>query len=511
VALGVPLPTKIIALHLGYRSRAAERGRIPDHPSYFLKPVSSISVSDVPVQRPAGCELLAFEGEVAIVIARRARLVSPDDGWSHVGWVTAANDLGVYDLRAADRGSNLRSKGADGFTPLGPTYLPAGEIDPAALHLTTWVNGEVVQDAALGDEMIFELGYLVADLSRLVTLEPGDVLLTGTPAGSTVVHPGDIVEVEVTSGDRSTGRLRTPIEQDPEPLPAWGAMPSPTDQDVRDALGSRTGTGTPDVAPATGESTTNGSIDAMLSVRYGDAIAAGLQSVSTATLTSQLLKRGLAGCMLDGLRPTQPHRRFVGFARTLRYLPLREDLFAGRAAGFNPQKQAVEAVQPGDVLVVSARGERNAGTIGDILALRAALRGATAIVTDGALRDSTTIAALDIPVFAASNHPAPLGRRHVPWEFDVPIDCAGALIEPGDLLVGDGDGVVVLPHEYVGDIVAAAAAQEREERFILNRVKEGASVEGLYPMDRQWRARFEPTSSDESTAPEPTPLTKAPD
>jgi 5-oxopent-3-ene-1,2,5-tricarboxylate decarboxylase / 2-hydroxyhepta-2,4-diene-1,7-dioate isomerase len=492
VVAGVPTPTKIIALHLGYRSRAAERGRVPEHPSYFLKPVSSIGQSGAAVRRPAGCELLSFEGEIALVIGKQARRVSPADGWAHVGWVTAANDLGVYDLRYADRGSNLRSKGADGYTPLGPEFLTADDIDPRMLELTTWVNGEVAQHAVLGDEQLFDFGYLVADLSRLVTLEPGDVILTGTPTGSTVVEPGDLVEVEVRTGARSTGRLRTPIEQDPETLPDWGAMPAPTAQDRIDAFGA-----------GGGSASRPGTVDQRLAERYGATVAAGLRQVSTATLTSQLVKRGLNGCILGELRATHPEGRLVGFARTVRYLPHREDLFASRGGGFNAQKRAVEAIEPGDVLVVSARGERNAGTIGDILVQRAIARGAAGIVTDGAVRDSVAVAGLDIPVYFASSHPAPLGRHHVAWDLDVAIDCAGSLIEPGDLLVGDSDGVVILPHDVVVDVVEAALAQEREERFILDQVLAGASVDGLYPMNAEWRARYEAAGGPPEQFPTP--------
>ena len=156
------------------------------------------------------------------------------------------------------------------------------------------------------------------------------------------------------------------------------------------------------------------------------------------------------------------------------------------------------------MLVISARGERNAGTIGDILARRAELRGAAGIVTDGAIRDAPAIAALGLPVFSASRHPAPLGRHHVPWEVDVAIDCAGALVEPGDVIVGDGDGVVVLPPDHVADVVTAAIAQEREERYILEQVEHGASVDGLYPMNADWRARYEASPVDGDSAPSDT-------
>src|SRR5580692_8839835 len=178
------VPGKVVGVHLSYRSRAAERGTTPAWPSYFLKPSSTIAASGDPVARPPGCELLAFEGEVALVIGRRARRVRPADGWDHVAHLTAANDFGVYDLRYADRGSNVRSKGIDGFTPLGPRLIDARSADLTKLRLRTWVNGEPVQDAITGDDLLFSFADIVADISRLTTLEPGDVVLTGTPSGS---------------------------------------------------------------------------------------------------------------------------------------------------------------------------------------------------------------------------------------------------------------------------------------------------------------------------------------
>jgi 2-keto-4-pentenoate hydratase/2-oxohepta-3-ene-1,7-dioic acid hydratase in catechol pathway len=219
------VPGKIVAVHVSYRSRAAERGTLPAWPSYFLKPSSSLAESDDQVARPPGCELLAFEGEVALVIGRRARRVSRADGWDHVAWITAANDFGVYDLRYADRGSNVRSKGIDGFTPLGPRLIDARAVDLATVRLRTWVNGNLAQDAWPAQDMLFGFGDIVADLSRLVTLEPGDVILTGTPTGSTVVNPGDVVEVEVTARDESSGRLRSPVTEADYRLDPPGAMP----------------------------------------------------------------------------------------------------------------------------------------------------------------------------------------------------------------------------------------------------------------------------------------------
>src|SRR6476659_2475721 len=124
-------PGKIIAIHLSYASRADQRGRRPDAPSYFFKPSSSVAASSGTIERPAGTELLAFEGEIALVIGTAARRIALEDAWGHVGWVTAANDFGLYDLRANDKGSNVRSKGGDGFTPIGPSLIDARDVDPA--------------------------------------------------------------------------------------------------------------------------------------------------------------------------------------------------------------------------------------------------------------------------------------------------------------------------------------------------------------------------------------------
>src|SRR5271169_6551104 len=190
------VPGKIVAVHVSYRSRAVERGIMPAWPSYFLKPSSSLAESGEQVVRPPGCELLAFEGEVALVIGHRARRVSRAHGWDHVAWITAANDFGV-----------------DGFTPLGPRLIDARAVDLATVRLRTWVNGDLAQDAWPARDMLFGFGDIVADLSRLVTLDPGDVILTGTPTGSTVVNPGDVVEVEVSAADQSSGRLRSPITE----------------------------------------------------------------------------------------------------------------------------------------------------------------------------------------------------------------------------------------------------------------------------------------------------------
>jgi regulator of RNase E activity RraA/2-keto-4-pentenoate hydratase/2-oxohepta-3-ene-1,7-dioic acid hydratase in catechol pathway len=471
-------PSKILAVHLSYRSRAMERGRMPAFPSFFLKPLSSLGASGDAVLRPKGCELLAFEGEIALVLGSRIRDVDPETAWEAVEFVTAANDFGVYDMRYADAGSNVRSKGVDGFTPIGPELIDAQKVIPSELRIQTWVNGDVVQDAVVGEEMLFSFGEILADASRFLTLEPGDVVLTGTPTGSSVVQPGDVVEVEVRAGNGdSSGRLRSPIAEDDRELAARGAKPRPDDVARRDALG--------------------GPHPSNLDARFPPEIVQGLHKVSTATLASQLRKRGLNGCTLDGLRPTRPELRLLGTARTVRYMPHREDLFDARGGGMNAQKRSVESILPGEVLVIEARGEPHAGTIGDILALRARVRGASGIITDGALRDSAAITALDVPTYFGSVHPAVLGRHHVPWETDVAVGCAGVLIEPGDLLVGDADGVVVVPAHLVVDVVTESLEQERQERFISEQVALGASIAGLYPIGESWKHKYAAWQEDD--------------
>jgi 2-keto-4-pentenoate hydratase/2-oxohepta-3-ene-1,7-dioic acid hydratase in catechol pathway len=227
-------PGKILATHLTYRSRAEEyrMAELPRTPSYFMKPPSSLSAHREPVARPKGCRFLNYEGEIAVVIGRRCRGASVDDALDYVRGYTIANDWGVHDFRHADRGSMLRVKGQDGFCPLGPALVDAGDVDPGDLRIRTFVNGELVQEGNTGSDLMFSFAYQVADLSRLVTLEPGDVLLTGTPANSRPVEPGDVVAVEVDG----IGRLENTVEQSEEELEEVGEQPAVTAQTLHVAL-----------------------------------------------------------------------------------------------------------------------------------------------------------------------------------------------------------------------------------------------------------------------------------
>jgi 5-oxopent-3-ene-1,2,5-tricarboxylate decarboxylase / 2-hydroxyhepta-2,4-diene-1,7-dioate isomerase len=227
-------PGKILATHLTYRSRAEEyrMAQLPRTPSYFMKPPSSLSAHREPVVRPKGCRFLNYEGEIAVVIGRRCRGASVEDALDHVRGYTVANDWGVHDFRHADRGSMLRVKGQDGFCPLGPALVDAADVDPEDLTIRTFVNGELVQEGNTGSDLMFSFAYQVADLSRLVTLELGDVLLTGTPANSRPVEPGDVVAVEVDG----IGRLENTVEQSEEQLEQVGEQPAVTAQTLHVAL-----------------------------------------------------------------------------------------------------------------------------------------------------------------------------------------------------------------------------------------------------------------------------------
>ncbi|HKO28243.1 MAG TPA: fumarylacetoacetate hydrolase family protein [Solirubrobacteraceae bacterium] len=228
------VPGKILATHLTYRSRAEEyrMARLPSQPSYFMKPPSSLSAHLEPVVRPPGCRFLNYEGEVAVVIGRRCRGVNIDEALDYVRGYTVANDWGVHDFRHADRGSMLRVKGQDGFCPLGPVLVDAGDVDPDDLTLRTFVNGEEVQHGHTGTDLLFSFAYQIADVARLITLEPGDVLLTGTPAHSRPVEPGDVVAVEV----EGIGRLENPVMQSDAELPQVGEQPAVSAQTLHVAL-----------------------------------------------------------------------------------------------------------------------------------------------------------------------------------------------------------------------------------------------------------------------------------
>jgi 5-oxopent-3-ene-1,2,5-tricarboxylate decarboxylase / 2-hydroxyhepta-2,4-diene-1,7-dioate isomerase len=226
------VPTKIIAVHLNHRSRVTEFGAtLPSAPTYFHKPVSALVGHRGAVVRPANCTYLNYEGEVAIVIGRTCRGVPPSQAGDYIAGYTIANDFGLHDFRDTDAGSMLRVKGSDTMAPLGPALVTGW--DYRGKRLRTYVNGTLVQDGST-DEMQWDMHYLVADIARTITLCPGDVLLSGTPANSRPVQPGDVVEVEVDG----LGRLVNHVVAGPAEVPAeYGAQPTASEEVISTALG----------------------------------------------------------------------------------------------------------------------------------------------------------------------------------------------------------------------------------------------------------------------------------
>jgi 5-oxopent-3-ene-1,2,5-tricarboxylate decarboxylase/2-hydroxyhepta-2,4-diene-1,7-dioate isomerase len=182
--------------------------RTPPEPSYFVKPPTTLNGHRRPIRMAKDARFLNYEGELAVVVGRRMKGVPIDDVLSYVAGYACANDVGMHDFRHADRGAMLRVKGQDGFLPLGPELVPASEFDPTDFTIRTYLNGDVVQEATAGD-LLFGVAYQLADLCRVITLEPGDVILTGTPANSRPMRPGDVVEVEITG----LGRLTNTVEE----------------------------------------------------------------------------------------------------------------------------------------------------------------------------------------------------------------------------------------------------------------------------------------------------------
>lgn len=205
--LAPAVPSKIIAVHLTYRSRVEEyAARTPPQPSYFMKPPTTLNGHRGLLRRPKGARFLNYEGELAVVVGRRMTGVPIEEALDYVGGYACANDVGLHDFRHADRGAMLRVKGQDGFLPLGPELVAASEFDPTRYTLRTYLNGEVVQEAT-ADDLLFPVAYQLADLCRVITLEPGDVVLTGTPANSRPMEPGDVVEVEISGLGRLTSTV----------------------------------------------------------------------------------------------------------------------------------------------------------------------------------------------------------------------------------------------------------------------------------------------------------------
>jgi regulator of RNase E activity RraA len=220
-----------------------------------------------------------------------------------------------------------------------------------------------------------------------------------------------------------------------------------------------------------------------------------LRHVSVATLCTQLFKRGLRNVFIQGIaRLTDPSGgNLVGPAFTMRNIPAREDL--DQISAFDnpehPQRKGIESVPPGHVLVIDCRGETRVASGGQILTTRLKVRGAAGLVSDGPVRDSGPISEMDFPVYCAGGS-APLNLiHHHAIDLNVPIGCGGVAVYPGDIMVGDDEGVAVIPRHLADEVARNAAEQEKMELFILERIEQGAALPGTYPPNAQTRAAFE--------------------
>lgn len=222
-----------------------------------------------------------------------------------------------------------------------------------------------------------------------------------------------------------------------------------------------------------------------------------LSEVTAATVSMQLLKRGIRRCWIKGPKslhaPGHPaSRRLVGEAFTFRFLPLREDL--GTLESYAREgsiRDAIEALPPGRVVVIDAQGNQDCATLGDILVARIKARGGLGVVSDGPLRDVAAVRALDLPVYCtgATAPPSIAGLVFAGWQE--PIGCGGAAVLPGDIIVADEDGAVVIPRTLAPEVAEAGLEQERFEAYVQLRVEEGAAVKGLYPPDEETLRAYE--------------------
>jgi 5-oxopent-3-ene-1,2,5-tricarboxylate decarboxylase/2-hydroxyhepta-2,4-diene-1,7-dioate isomerase len=225
-------PTKILCIHLNFESRRIEF-QAPNlvTPTYFQKPLTALNAHRGTLCRPANCQYLNYEGEIAAVVGRPMRNVAAEDVWDYLAGFAPANDVGLHDFRDTDAGSMLRVKGGDGYCPVGPGLVRGVDVRESTLR--TLVNGKIVQEGKIS-EMTFGIDYQLADLCRHITLLPGDIVLTGTPAYSRPMELGDVVDVEVSG----LGRISNTVVESPAPFHEIGHQPTDTETVRRVALGS---------------------------------------------------------------------------------------------------------------------------------------------------------------------------------------------------------------------------------------------------------------------------------
>ncbi len=231
----------------------------------------------------------------------------------------------------------------------------------------------------------------------------------------------------------------------------------------------------------------------MTKVAMTDEARALYSRATTASLTAQLVKRGLRTRAISNIAPVNPATpRVFGPAYTLRYIPMREDLATGAAMADpdNPQRKAIEVVPPGHVLIADTQGMDVSGTFGDILVARLRVRGVAGVVSDGPMRDIAELRNMDFPVFARGNAAPPSYASMLAADAQVPIGCGGVAVFPGDIVIADADGVVILPAEIAEEVARDAVEQDQLEAYVRQRIEDGDSIVGVYPPNEETKAAY---------------------
>ena len=462
-----PPPSKIIAVHLNYESRAAQRGRVPDVALVLPQAALLAGRRRRSDRAPAGHRAAHVRGRGRGHHRPRGARRHARAGRSRTSAGTRPRTTSAcYDLRWNDRGSNVLVEGPGRLHADRPA-VAAADVDPGAITLA-----HARQRRARAGRHDGEPALPVRAAGRR------PLALHDARARRRHPHRHARGLAARRAGRRRRGRARraarrsrNPIVEAPAPIPPFGAQPRVSPADARRRARRQR-------------------------AARGDAHAgaeAALRSVSTATLTVQIAKRGVRNTFVKGLRPTRPDLRLLGYAHTLRYVPLREDVRDADTAELNAQKSAIEAIGPGEVLVIDARGEPGAGTIGDILAARALARGATGIVTDGgAARQPGARGARDPDLLPG----AARGRARA-RALPARVERADRLRRhrsscPATSIVGDAEGVVVVPAAMAEEVALGALEQEEREAWALERVQAGESIRGVYPLAASARPSSRP-------------------
>ena len=218
-----------------------------------------------------------------------------------------------------------------------------------------------------------------------------------------------------------------------------------------------------------------------------------LKRAGAAPITQELFKLGIRHSFMTNVAPLDPAYKMVGEAVTLRYLPYREDLNASQTTADpeHPQRKTIDNIQEGGILVIDARGDLRAGTLGEILVARLKARGAAGMVTDGAVRDVAGIKDVGLPAYVGGVHASASNTLHYAVDAGLPVQCGGITVVPGDILVGDADGVIVIPRKYAAKVAYEALHHAELEVYLYERISSGQSLRGVYPPNEQTLKEYE--------------------